>query len=579
MPSGVNEHLSHFYITLDGAPDEALQTDLLSVTIESSLHLPDAAVLVINDPSLKWVDHAKMMPGKSLEIKANGGSGEETIFKGEIVELEPHYDATGLKLTVRGFDKLHRLTRGRYVKSFVDMTDADIMQKVIQSVGLKSQISATRVIHKHVLQANQTNLEFLQERAGALGFFLYAEGETIHCEPPPNAGENIELQWHQNMSEFRPRISTVGMVSEVNVRGWDTQRKVVLTAQETQGKGAPSIGVQQTGGALAQEAHGVTAKYLVNEPLVRNSNAATELAKAVANRLIGHFVEAEGTCGGNPKILAGQKVKIARVGTRFSGDYFVTAATHTYQQKLGYVTHFSVSGQHPTTLLSTIGVGREYRAAPSIAVALVTDNQDPENMGRVKVMYPAFSDTDSSYWARIATPSAGNDRGFYFLPEVNDEVLVAFEQGDINSPYVIGSLWNGKDKAPQSASDAKDKRMIKTRSGHTIILDDTSGSEKIIIKDKTGNNVVQIDSSSNELSIKMDGETKIKAKGKISLDSDQDISIKAVNGVKIEGMSVEVSGQTDVKVKGLQIDVNANAALTMNGGAMAELKAALVKIN
>jgi phage protein D/phage baseplate assembly protein gpV len=564
MPSGATEHLSHFYLKIDDAEDVELQTDLLSVTVESSLHLPDAAVLVFNDNSLKWVDSEKMMPGKSLEIKADGGSGQGLLFKGEIVELEPHYTPEGLKVTIRAFDKLHRLTRGRYVKSFVDATDSDIIQKVIQEAGLTAQVRSTQVIHKHVLQGNQTNLEFLQQRAGAIGCFLYAEGNTIHCEPAQNAGESIELQWHQNLGEFRPRLSTVGAVSEVNVRGWDPQSKEVVTAQQNQGEGAPKIGVPQTGGAFAEQAHHVTAKYLVNEPLVRNSRAATELAKAVANRLIDHFVEAEGTCGGNPKILAGQKVKISRVGQRFSGEYFITSATHIYQQQLGYVTHFGVSGQHPSHLLSSLSSGREYRAEPSICVALVTDNQDPENMNRVKVRYPAFSDQDSSYWARIATPDAGNNRGVQFLPEVNDEVLVAFEQGDINQPYVIGSLWNGKDAPPQPASDAKDKRMIRSRSGHVIILDDTSGAEKIIVKDKTGSNVVPIDSSSNELKISMEGETKIIAKGKISLESDQEVTIKGQMGVKIEGM---------------QVDIKGSAGLKMDGGAMSELKGGIVKIN
>ncbi len=564
MPSGSALHLSHFYLYIDGTLDSELQNDLLSLTIESSLHMPDAATLVINDQNLKWVDHANVMPGKALKIQVASGGEPQTVFEGEMVELEPHYEAEGLKLTVRAFDKLHRLTRGRYVKSFVDATDSDIFQKVIQAAGLQAKVRSTRVIHKHVLQANQTNLEFLQERAGALGFFLYAEGNTIHCEPPPTSGEVIELQWHQNLGDFRPRLSTVGMVSEVNVRGWDPVRKQVITAQEKQGVGAPKIGVQNSGSDLAKSAHGVNATYLVNEPLTRNPNAATDLAKAVANRLIGRFIEAEGTCGGDPKILAGQKVKISRVGDRFSGEYFITSATHIFQQKLGYVTHFSVSGQHPSSLLGTLGEQRQYRAAPSIAVAVVTDNQDPENLNRVKVKYPAFSDNDSSYWARIATPSAGNDRGFQFLPEVNDEVLIAFEQGDINQPYIIGSLWNGKDKPPQTASDAKDKRMIRTRSGHTIILDDTSGSEKIIIKDKTGNNTVQIDSSSNELKINMEGETKIIAKGKISLESNQEVSIKGQMGVKIEGM---------------QVDIKGSAGLKMDGGAMSELKGGIVKIN
>jgi uncharacterized protein involved in type VI secretion and phage assembly len=564
MPSGATEHLSHFYLAIDGSPDTELQTDLLSLSVDSSLHLPDAAVLVFNDQELKWVDHEKLSPGKTLEIKANGGQGEEKIFLGEIIELEPHYSAEGLKLTVRAFDKLHRLTRGRSVKSFVDSTDSDIMTKVIQSVGLQAQVTNTSVVHKHVLQANQSNLEFLQERAAAIGYFLFAEGDKIHCEPPPTSGSVAELQWHQNLGDFRPRLSTSGMVSEVNVRGWNELEKRVITAQAKQETGSPSIGVNRDGGAFAQSAHRVSSQYLVTDPLVRNTSAAEKLAKAVAEHLNGHYIEAEGTCGGDPKLLAGQKIKISRVGTRFSGEYFITSATHTYQKELGYTTHFSVSGQHPSNLLSTISAGREFRAPPSIAVGVVTDNQDPENLGRVKVKYPVLSDADSSYWARIATPSAGRERGFQFLPEVNDEVLVGFEQGDINQPYVLGSLWNGKDTPPQSASDAKDKRMIKTRSGHTIILDDTPGGEKIIVKDKTGNNVVQIDSSSNELSISMDGETKIRAKGKISLESDQEVSIKGQMGVKIEGMQVDVKGTVGMK---------------LDGGAMAELKAVMVKIN
>ncbi len=564
MPSGATLHLSHFYLYFDGALDSEMQDDLLSVTIESSLHLPDTATLVLNDPQLKWVDHNKVMPGKQLKIKAESGAGPETIFEGELVELEPHFEPEGMKLTVRAFDKMHRLTRGRFVKSYVDVKDSDIMKKIIGDAGLQAQVTETSVIHKHVLQANQSNFEFLRDRAAALGYFMYAEGDKIHCEPPPSAGVAVELQWHQNLSDFRPRLSTVGMVSEVNVRGWDPKNKQVITAMQNQGQGAPKIGVGQSGSQLARAAHNINATYLVNEPLPRDTAAATVLAKAVADRLIGHFVEADGTCGGDPKILAGQKVKISRVGTRFSGEYFITSATHIFQQALGYITRFSVSGQNPSSLLSSLGNRHEYRAVPSITVALVTDNQDPENMNRVKLKYPTFSDNDSSYWARIATPDAGKERGFQFLPEVNDEVLVAFEQGDINQPYVIGSLWNGQDTPPQPASDAKDKRMIKSRSGHVIILDDTSGAEKIIIKDKTGSNVVQIDSSSNEMKISMEGETKIIAKGKISLESDQEVTIRGQMGVKIEGM---------------QVDIKGSAGLKMDGGAMSELKGGIVKIN
>ncbi|MDQ3855312.1 MAG: phage baseplate assembly protein V, partial [Chloroflexota bacterium] len=130
-----------------------------------------------------------------------------------------------------------------------------------------------------------------------------------------------------------------------------------------------------------------------------------------------------------------------------------------------------------------------------MVVGLVTNNQDPDGLGRVKVKFPWLSDEDESSWARIVTPMAGNDRGLYFLPEVDDEVLVAFEHGDVRFPYVLGALWNGKDKPPESNDDGRnDQRTIKSRSGHIIRLDD--GDEaKLEILDKTGNNSIVINAS------------------------------------------------------------------------------------
>ncbi len=136
---------------------------------------------------------------------------------------------------------------------------------------------------------------------------------------------------------------------------------------------------------------------------------------------------------------------------------------------------------------------------------LMSNNQDPEKLGRVKVQLPCLSLNDESYWARVLTPMAGNGRGIYFLPEVDDEVLVAFEQGDMNFPYILGALWNGQDKPPGNNDDGKNnQRIIKSRSGHIILLDDTDGKEKIIIHDKTGNNQIVINSQENTMNIKVD---------------------------------------------------------------------------
>lgn len=190
-----------------------------------------------------------------------------------------------------------------------------------------------------------------------------------------------------------------------------------------------------------------------------------------------------------------------------------------------------------------------------VAVGVVTNIKDPEGLGRVKVKFPWLSEQDESYWARVVTPMAGKERGIYFLPEVEDEVLVVFQQGDIEFPYILGGLWNGKDKPPLSNDDGKNnQRMLKSRSGHTIVLDDTENGEKIVISDKTQKNTIEIDSKNNtmtlavekDLIVKVKGEISVeedlivKAKGKISVEASEGLDIKCSQGVKINDGALEV---------------------------------------
>jgi len=210
-----------------------------------------------------------------------------------------------------------------------------------------------------------------------------------------------------------------------------------------------------------------------------------------------------------------------------------------------------------------------------VTVGIVTNNKDEEGLGRVKVKFPWLSDTDESYWARVLTPMAGKQRGLYFLPEVDDEVLVAFDRGDISSPYILGGLWNGQDKPPESNTDGKNNlRVIKSRSGHQIILDDTENAEKITICDKTGKNQIVIDSKNNAISIEGEKDISIKAKGKISLESsDGDISIKCKN------LAIQTQQNCEIKANS-KVDVKANSNCNIQANAGMALKCmAGVKIN
>lgn len=207
---------------------------------------------------------------------------------------------------------------------------------------------------------------------------------------------------------------------------------------------------------------------------------------------------------------------------------------------------------------------RNVRQAVGVAPGIVTNNHDPEGLGRVKIRFPWLSDNNETDWVRIATLMAGSQRGTFFLPEVGDEVLVAFEQGDINRPYVIGAIWNGAANPPETNSDGnnnirkirsrsgheivfndddtsmQEKIEIRTNAGHTIILDDSAGQEKIEIIDKTGSNKLIFDSVQNFINMECGLSLKIKA-NMIEIEADSMMTIKAGAILTIQGAIVKIN--------------------------------------
>jgi phage baseplate assembly protein V len=186
-----------------------------------------------------------------------------------------------------------------------------------------------------------------------------------------------------------------------------------------------------------------------------------------------------------------------------------------------------------------------------VVSGIVTQNQDPDGYGRVRVRLPWLADDAETWWARVATPMAGPERGLYMLPEVDDEVLVAFEHGDPSRPVVIGSLWNGEDAPPEANDDGENNmRTIKSRSGHIVRLDDTDGAEKIEVIDKAGTNTITIDSANNSIAIAADGDVSITAGGKLTLTATDVVEITTDADAKVTAkgkLDLEATGDTTVK--------------------------------
>ena len=624
MPTKIQSFVSYFDLKIDNQQvPQTLLGDLLDCTVENSLHLPDLCSLRMYDAEFQWMDSASFTEGKSVQVMVGmeGSSGLTKIFHGEITGLEVDMTAEGVPtLLVHAMNRAHRLHRGRSCNTFVQMTDSDIVNKVGAAAGFTMICDSTTVVHEWVMQDNLTHWAFLSERARRNGCRLYVKDEKeLHFKKVTNdAATTVTLKWGTDLRSFRPRTLASPQVDEVSVRGWDPATKKAIVGSSQTPVGTPQASVVSSGRSAASQTFGNAKMVVVDRP-VHSQSEADALALSISDDIGGMYLEAEGLCYGNAALQPGVTVDISNVGTRFSGKYFVTSTQHTYSSAEGYSTLFTVSGKRASNLLSLLDDESGGRTAPlggNIVIGLVTDNNDPDKLGRVKVKYPWLTEDHASHWARIASPMAGSSRGFYFLPEINDEVLVAFEHGDIRRPYIIGALWNKLDQ-PIEGNDVAVvnqkvvHRTIKTRVGHTILLDDTdetgeiklktngghflqlndadkhitakttSGhkillddqNDQIVIVDKSTNNKVTIKTGDNSMKLECLGNFDIDSKGKVTIQGVQGIEMKTPQKVQMQGaagIAAQSGGTMDLQAVGMT-SLQTTAILTIQGS--------LVKIN
>jgi len=232
---------------------------------------------------------------------------------------------------------------------------------------------------------------------------------------------------------------------------------------------------------------------------------------------------------------------------------------------------------------------------PGVTVGIVTDIDDPEKLGRLKVRIINRNSSDyETDFIRIMTPMTGKQWGSFFFPEVGDEVLVAFNQGDINRPYVLGSLWNKEYKPPTNVENQKnDIRMIKTRSGHKIVFNDEQKKESIqiqtpkelainlddekeiiTINDKNGKNIMTIDSKNGLINVMAEKKITLKSgKSNVVLDAQKDsLNIESNSSINIKSQQISINAKSTLELK-------AGSSLTVKSDGPASVKGATVKIN
>jgi uncharacterized protein involved in type VI secretion and phage assembly len=272
---------------------------------------------------------------------------------------------------------------------------------------------------------------------------------------------------------------------------------------------------------------------------------------------------------GNPAVRAGTAVMLTGAGKPFDGKYSVTASRHVFESDTGYRTWMTVSGGQDRTLWGLIdggtARGQDGAASGGMVVGQVSDNRDPDDLGRVRLTFPWLSDDFVSDWARTVQPGAGNGRGALVVPEVGDEVLVGFEQGSFQRPYVLGGLYNGVDKPDKGDvalidgnSGSVDRRAFVSRTGHRLeMVESASGDNGIVLR--TGNKKLSLglDQKQTQITLHSDGSVTIDAQGDVTVSS-------ATGTLSLEGQEVQVKGRTGV---------------TIDGGAQCKISAIQVKIN
>jgi uncharacterized protein involved in type VI secretion and phage assembly len=620
--------IPQFLVTINGVPDPTIFGYITEIVVDTSVFMPSMFVITLQDKSdtsglLKFVDNVLIYRlGAPVTISATVSDRKtqipstHTLIIGEITSIEPVFTDTGnVQFRIRGYDRAHRLTLGKKTRAWgggdiPTVSDAQIVGQIAAEYGLAPKIDLSSLIYTYVLQYDQSDWDFLWSRARMLGYEMYVDNGLVLNfvkAGKPRSLTSTSLKWGENLYRFEPRIVSAGAVTSVTAQGWDQNRQTKVYAKASSYTGGTMAKIP---GATIPASKSIGLAFLskaedfVADPNATSPSIASSIAEARMGEHESQFVRANGESEGHPGILAGTTVTVTQVGVRFSGKYYVTEARHIFRNG-DYLVRFEATGRNPNTIRHLL-MGKELSSTNKlngVVVGVVTNNNDPLYEGRVKVKFPWMEDNLETGWVRVAMVGSGKNRGVFFTPEINDEVLVAFEQGNFNAPFIVGSLWSGKNKPPLPPSGGSvvvagtvNQRIVRSSSGHIIVFDDTKGAEKIIIKDKTGKNSLEIDSvmnsftinSGEDITIKSVRNLTIEAGGQLILKSKLDSSINAETKVDIGGktaasmkvgpseVSLEMAGAA---LKGTKVDVQAQAAASVKGNAMVEIQGGIVKIN
>lgn len=568
-------------------PDSALDA-LIGARVDRAVGLVGRATLRFDDTGYVLASSGTFAVGTDVEIT----QGSVSMFQGEVTGVALEQDeGANPELVVTVDDLAHRLGGSAHSRAFLNQTYSDVISKLVAGTGLSTEVAASPASHPYLLQTG-SDLAYLNSIATRDGLMWWVDAKKLKVQKAGAGSGSVELELGTSeLLGFSVRASAAGP-DKVSVTGWDQAQQAAILGEVQAKRSAESDFVASVPGRNKAGARGWNSAALVASPTPLDADEAKTLAESLLEESRAGAVVARGTGDANAAIKPGVTVQVTHAGPA-SGSYLVTRVEHIYT-RTSFKTRFTAGPHRPAGLVDVLA-GPEPDPGftmQGVHPALVTDLADPDKIGRARVKYTTLSGAVESHWARLVTLGGGEKRGMVFTPEVNDEVLVAFEQGDTRRPVILGGLFSKTKGLPTSDDVDQNKvkyRRITSRLGHVIELADGDGpaDQHILLtlkgkrhKIRLGEDKLDIVVDDKPVSI-TNGQAKIEfsQSGDITIEGNN-ITLKAKQKVDVSGgTEVALKGTTKASLEGAQVEVKASATGKVEAGGPLTIKGAMVAIN
>lgn len=447
-------------------------------------------------------------------------------------------------------------------KYFTEMKASDIISAIAGEYPITiGGVDSTSTNYRHILQHNETDFEFIRRLAGMSGLYTIYDGKEFRVVKAAS-GSYTDLTFRSDLASFSVDLGTAQPEYQGDTHDYLQSKDLKQKSKNV--RSSKSLSNLTGKSAKASKEIFPKSSSVMMYDHIDDAQSLDQALKNVRDSAQSGMVN----CSGQsvmPDIKLGKCVKINGL-EGFNGQYWVEKITHFLGDGGKYSNTFECT---PVEIAHPEYEKYKNRGA-QLQHGVVVDNDDPEQLGRIKVKFPWIG--EETHWIRYLTPHAGAERGWYVLPEINDEVLVGFENGNPDKPIIIGSVWNGKDKPPGEAYDSKnDVKMFLTKGGNKILIRDEGGKEAIEIVNVDGKNSILMEAAGPDITIKSTGDIaidganiKIKGSGDITIEADGNIKGDAGSNMELKAganMKVEATGTQDVNgamvnVKGNPINLN-----------------------